>query len=428
VGQNIELLIDRLDLNGSGVGRHQKRPVFVRGALPGERIKAKVVEQKSKYLKAKPSEIIKAADARVEPKCRHYGICGGCDLQHLNSQEHLAFKQQKVAELFYRNDISQALPWQCAIQGDSWHYRRKARIGVQYNKKGQAIIGFRQQGSNSLTSIHSCPVLEESLAKIFTELQKVLDGLTTSKSIGHIEAIATDKTTLVIRQLKKLTAHDKTLWLKAAATNSWQLLIDDGQEIVPINDYQPLSYSLIEDIELSFSAKDFIQVNHKVNLAMVEQALSWLDLQPEDKVLDLFCGLGNFSLPIAKRTNSLVGVEGVQAMVDQASKNAETNGIDNCQFYQADLNSDWQEQAWSKVGFGKLVLDPARAGAYEAIEQMAKLEPPLVLYISCDPATLARDSKLLMSLGYQIEKIGLIDMFSQTKHIETMVLFRRYTN
>lgn len=186
-----------------------------------------------------------------------------------------------------------------------------------------------------------------------------------------------------------------------------------------------LSYMLEDDMHIHFSNTDFIQVNQQVNMAMIEQALTWLKPDSKDQVLDLFCGLGNFSLPLAKKVAKVIGVEGVQSMVDKALANAKMNKIDNCQFYQADLNSEWLLNTWAKNNFTKVLLDPARAGAEQAVKQIAKLNIATVLYVSCDPTTLAIDSQILLEKGYSIVKIGLIDMFSQTKHVETMVLFQR---
>ena len=230
---------------------------------------------------------------------------------------------------------------------------------------------------------------------------------------------------MVIRQLKNLNDKDRALWESAEQLNRWQVFIDDGEQVQPLTKVKPLTYALSNNIELSFKTTDFIQINHRVNVSMVEQALNWLSLKPTDIVLDLFCGLGNFSLSLAQKVKQVVGVEGVQNMVERATINAQANQLTNCRFYQTDLNADWSKQTWSQEKFNKVLLDPARAGALEAIEQLVQLPVKQILYVSCDPSTLARDAKQLISQGYKIEKIALIDMFSQTKHVETMVLFSR---
>lgn len=421
--QHATVTVNRLDQQGCGVAMLGKKPLFIDGVLPGEVAEVKIYQQNSKFAKAKLIKLVKTSVERAEVKCRHYHQCGGCNLQHLHYEPQLTFKQERVTQLFSRQGIQQGLPWQAAITSNEWHYRRKARIGVQYNKRGEPIIGFRQRESNNLTAIKNCPVLTDEFSDVFMQLREILAKLSGNNAVGHIEVIAANQKVIVVRQLTKMTASDKQEWQTFSENNQWQVYIDDGKQQLPLLSAAPLFYSLNNDVNITFSTADFIQVNHDVNQKMVHQALTWLNLQSEDIVLDLFCGLGNFSLPIAQHVKSVVGVEGVQTMVERASDNAKSNGLSNCQFYQADLNSDWQNQPWANQSFSKVLLDPARAGAYQALEQLAKLKVKSLLYVSCDPSSLARDAKLLISQGYKIEKIAIIDMFSQTKHVETMVMF-----
>jgi len=432
----IVLNIDKLDMNGCGVGRYQNKAIFIDGSLPQENVEVRLIEQKNKFSRGKLLNVNVASSKRVKVPCQHFNFCGGCDLQHLDYNEQLVFKQKKVTELFSRsgmNNISiSQLPWQDPIVGQPWHYRRKARIGVQFDKKYQATIGFRQKSTNQLVSIKSCTTLVTSLSDIFPVLRAIIAKLTIKKAIGHIEVISTQTqnrealVTLVIRQLKALNKQDRVLWQAYAKQHQWQVVFDFGVgNVEHLNTHQVLTYTLANDIDISFASDDFIQVNQGVNDAMVEQAIDWLALEANDQLLDLFCGLGNFSLPIAQKIEKVVGVEGVQTMVDKAKANAEKNQLDNCQSYQADLNSAWLEHDWAKHDFTKVLLDPARAGAEQAVLQLAQLAISTVLYVSCDPATLARDSQLLLAQGYKIVKIALIDMFSQTKHVETMILFSK---
>lgn len=455
--ERLTVCIDKLDNNGVGIARWKNRPLFIAGTLPNEIVEVKIIEQKNKYARAKIIAYKKKSEKRIEPACQHFGLCGGCDLQMLTIDEQLLFKQQKVTELFSRSfsaicEIQQMkqhnLPWQKPIYSHPWHYRRKARIGVQFDKKSQATIGFRQKSTNQLASIKTCPVLVEPINTIFPLLKKVLAQLTVKSAIGHIEVIKADvndlnatintnptqKSTpivLVIRQTKVMSDADKSLWLRSSKIFCWHIIIDDGNKQFTLTENDEdrevlLSYSIADDINIEFSSSDFIQVNHQVNLDMINQAMTWLNLSETDNVLDLFCGLGNFSLALAKKSNRVIGVEGVQVMVNKAAMNARKNGINNCEFYQADLNSDWLSQSWANDHvFDKVLLDPARAGAEEAVKQIAILNISTVLYVSCDPATLARDSAVLVSSGYKLERISLLDMFSQTKHVETMVLFTR---
>ena len=419
----LEMQVDKLDMNGVGVARYQGKPAFIAHALPGEKVKVKVTSQNNKLIKAKLLSVIDESEHREQVKCSHFYHCGGCDLQHASHTAQLEFKQDKVTQLFSRQGITD-LPWHAAISGEGWHYRRKARIGVQYDKQGKAIIGFRQKSSNDIASIKQCPILPKSAELLFTHLNDVLSQLKAKKAIGHIELIFTEQLHLVIRQLKKLTDYDKNVWLSAAEQNNWQLFIDAGEEIYPITSDCKLEYA-IDNVKLQFKPEHFIQVNAQINARMVALAIEWLSPQQNDRVLDLFCGLGNFSLAIAGSVNEVVGVEGVQDMVQQAQLNAQQNNIENCHFYQANLNADWHEQAFSKGSFSKIILDPARAGALEACQQLVDFKPEKLLYVSCEPSTLAVDAAFLIKQGYLMTKIVLIDMFSQTKHVETMVLFER---
>jgi len=447
--KKLTVKIEKLDLNGCGVAYSKKRPMFVSGALPNEIVEVRIIEQKNKYAVAKLLTVNKASKSRVEAKCQHFKHCGGCDLQHLEYSQQLSFKQNKVIELFSRagiaTDVIDNLLWQQPVSNSPWGYRRKARIGVQFDKNSQATIGFRQKATNQLVAIKSCPILVEPADNIFPQLKELISKLSVKKSIGHIEVISTDvehhdsvrkkpkKLTLIVRQIRALNEHDHKLWQVYANNNHWQIYFQESEKsnsnASSKNSADELSYRLVDGIQINFSNADFIQINPQVNSAMVEQALAWLMLNENDHVLDLFCGLGNFSLPLARKVSSVIGVEGVQSMVDKASANAAFNNIDNCRFFQADLNSQWltnkESKNWTESKFSKVLLDPARAGAELAIEQVVKLDIPTVLYVSCEPTTLARDSEILLSNGYRIEKIGLIDMFSQTKHVETMVLFSK---
>ncbi|WP_426359842.1 23S rRNA (uracil(1939)-C(5))-methyltransferase RlmD [Pseudocolwellia sp. HL-MZ19] len=432
-GQVISVVIDRLDHNGTGVGKYQNKPVFIENALPQEKVTAKIIEAKGKFFKGSVVEIVQPSEQRIKPSCKHFKTCGGCDLQHLSFEQHLSFKQQKVVDLFSRNKITAQLPWQNSINSELFNYRRKARIGVQYNKNGDPIVGFRQKGSNNLAQLKECPVLVEPIKNIFTTLKTFIQSLSLAKSIGHIEVISTQHVSIVVRQLVPLNTQDSDLWNGIEEQQEWQVYIDDGTNIKPLNATTDLYYSIdsvllnTDDkaINIYFEPKDFIQVNHNVNSKMIAQAIEWLSLKADDQVLDLFCGLGNFSLPIAKQVNRVVGVEGLDTMVNKATYNAEVNQIDNTQFYQADLNSSWANAPWVNNAYTKVLLDPARAGAYEAVSELVQLNIPHIVYVSCDPATLARDSQLLLNKGYVIEKIAIMDMFAQTKHIETMVLYKK---
>lgn len=420
------ITVNRLDPQGCGVATMGKKPIFIEGVLPNEIAEVNIYQQNSKYAKAKLIKLVTVSSDRADVKCGHYYQCGGCNLQHMQYLPQLAFKQAQVAQLLSRQLPNVNLPWQLAITDDAWHYRRKARIGVQYNKKGDPIIGFRQRESNKLTEIKSCPILVTDFTDIFIQLREILPRVSGKNAIGHIEIVAANNNAIVVRQLSTITKKDQQLWQEFRQKNKYEIYIDDGKQVKPllpeITD-NTLSYSLNDKLVIEFSVDNFIQVNHKINKKMLEQAMAWLNLQPNDVVLDLFCGLGNFTLPIAQQVAKVVGIEGVQDMVERAQANAKSNGLDNCQFYQADLNNDWKNHDWALNKYSKALLDPARAGAYEALTQLVKSKIAILLYVSCDATSLARDAKLLIEHGYKIEKIAIIDMFSQTRHVETMIMF-----
>ncbi|MEW6998345.1 23S rRNA (uracil(1939)-C(5))-methyltransferase RlmD [Colwelliaceae bacterium BS250] len=416
--------IQRLDINGDGVSRVQKKPVFVSGALVNETVEVKVIEEKSKYLRAKVLNIVTASEQRAKPKCKHFYQCGGCDLQHSSISGQLEYKKHKVEELFRRNANINDLPWQESLTTSEWHYRRKARIGVQYNKLGEAIVGFRQKNSNVLTKISSCSVLDSTFSDEFVAFTEVINSLSAVKAISHIEVIAADNPQVIFRHTRPLNKKDVQLLTEFIATKNYQLLLQDDQQVRCLDGSASdlLSYQ-VADCTLKFSSNDFVQINAKLNEKMVHQACQWLDLKTDDNVLDLFCGLGNFSLPIAKQVNSVVGVEGVDTMVQRANDNSAINQLVNCQFYQADLNAEQANWPWLDNSINKVLLDPARAGALNAVKNISEQKIKTILYVSCDPATMARDAEVLLSKGYKLDKIALLDMFAQTRHVETMALF-----
>ncbi len=290
-------------------------------------------------------------------------------------------------------------------------------------------MGFRRALSNDLIAQQVCPVLLPQLECLIVPLKALLNTLQSRMDLGHVELMYADQgVVILLRHLKALPASDRQLIEQFCQSQQINFFAQDSQQqLVCLSGSEQLSYQLSEwDCTLHFSPNDFLQVNSKVNRKMVAQALNWLALTADDVVLDLFCGLGNFTLPIAKTAAQVVGVEGVQKMVDRATANARVNGLNNVSFYQADLSAaDVSQQAWAEQGFSKVLLDPARAGAFDCMLFIAKLKPSHIVYVSCDPLTLARDSQLLLENGYKLDKLGLLDMFPQTGHMESMALFVR---
>ncbi|OAN12590.1 23S rRNA (uracil(1939)-C(5))-methyltransferase [Photobacterium jeanii] len=419
-----EIQISRLDHLGAGVGHLNKKPVFVDGLLPGEKAVVQLTEDKKQYARATVIKRLTDNADRIKPHCAIYDQCGGCNLQHLSHPAQVKAKQQSLGELmskFAKADFTeqQAEP----IVANEWQYRRCARFAVKLDKKGQLAFGFRKKQSKDIVEVQQCPVLAQGLNELLPQLRTLLSGLKGKKHVGHVELTQADNgRVLLIRHLQPFNDQDSAKILAFAEQHDLMLfLAPSSDELKHCRGDKPL-YRL-EDINLTFSPKDFIQVNASVNQTMVAQAIEWLDVQADDRVLDLFCGLGNFSLPLAKRAKALVGVEGVDEMVHRAANNAEQNGINNATFYQANLEEDVTLLSWAKEPFNKILLDPARAGAAGVMQHVIALQPQRVVYVSCNPATLARDSQPLLQQGYQLERLGMMDMFPHTGHLESMALF-----
>ncbi|WP_435236576.1 23S rRNA (uracil(1939)-C(5))-methyltransferase RlmD [Psychromonas sp. PT13] len=422
--------VEKLDHQGRGIAYFQKKPLFIDGALPGEKLDIQILESKKRYSKGAIKKINQASDLRIESSCPHYSECGGCHLQHLSHQSQLEVKANGLVSLFKRFAKQAPEQLEPAIVDQPWGYRRTARFGLQFDRKTKQLrMGFRRALSNDLIEQTVCPVLLPQLETLIVPLKTLWGGLESKADLGHVELISADQGAVVLlRHLKALSNADINALLAFSNEHQVQFYTQDSHhQLTCLNNNEQLSYQLTEwKCTLNFNATDFLQVNSNVNQQMVAQALNWLSLNKRDVVLDLFCGLGNFTLPIAKQVNKVIGIEGIQKMVDRATDNAALNQIDNAVFHQADLSaSDVEKQAWAKEEFNKVLLDPARAGAFECMPFIIKLRPSHIVYVSCDPLTLARDSQLLLDGGYKLEKLGLLDMFPQTMHMESMALFVR---
>ncbi|WP_305464657.1 23S rRNA (uracil(1939)-C(5))-methyltransferase RlmD [Photobacterium leiognathi] len=419
-----EITISRLDHLGAGIGHLNNKPVFIDGALPDETVVVQLTEDKKNYARARVIKRLKDSSARIKPHCPIYDQCGGCNLQHLSHQGQVIAKQLALTELMEKFAITEEGTTQVApIVGQSEHYRRCARFSVRMLPNGQMVFGFRKKQSKDIVDVTSCPVLATELDSLLPALRELLFGLKGRKHLGHVELVNADNgRVLLIRHLQPFNDKDLAA-IKAFATEHQLMLFlaPSSDELEQVTGEQP--YYDIEDVRLTFSPKDFIQVNRDVNQNMVEQAINWLDVQPQDRVLDLFCGLGNFSLPLARRAKAVVGVEGVDEMVARATANAVANRLDNATFYQANLDEDVTKLVWAQEQFDKILLDPARAGAAGVMQHIVNLAPSKVVYVSCNPATLARDSQILLQQGYKLARLGMMDMFPHTGHLESMALF-----
>ena len=424
--------IETLSHEVRGIARVQGKTLFVDNALPGETVKVEYAATRSKFDEGVAVEIIEASPDRCAPKCRHADVCGGCALQHMTSPAQIAAKQQILLDQLQRfGDIivPEILP---PLVAEAYGYRRKARLGVRASRSRGVVLGFREKRSNNLTAIEECPILAGDFATHLPQLKQLLTDCEGRAQISHLElAIGEDNTAIVVRHLQPLSDSDREKWLAFARETGMHLYLQPGgaesaHKVWPDDGSERLRYALPQfDLTLQFHPLDFIQVNFAINRLMVERAVALLDVQPTERVLDLFCGLGNFTLPLARRAREVIGVEGDSALIQRGIENARYNSLDNVHFHAADLTGDIRKKAWAKAGFDKILIDPPRTGAIEVVRALARFKAQKIVYVSCNPATLARDAAELNKLGYRLAKAGVMDMFPQTTHVESIALFER---
>ncbi|MVW75291.1 23S rRNA (uracil(1939)-C(5))-methyltransferase RlmD [Pseudomonas xionganensis] len=427
VGKKQKLTVERLAADGRGISFVEGRTWFISGALAGEQVEARVLGAQGKVVQARVERILSASPERRTEPCVHARVCGGCSLQHMPHADQLALKQRMLAEQLSRLAGLEPREWAAPLVGPELGYRRRARIAVRWDQKAKRLdVGFRAAASQAIIAINDCPVLVQPLQPILRALPVTLAALAKPQAIGHVELFSGTACAVLVRHTSALPDVDLAALRNFCAEQGAQLWLQGKGEPQPDQSVQPLRYAVQgEGLSLAYRPGDFVQVNQPVNDAMIAQALDWLTPQADERVLDLFCGLGNFALPLARRVRELVAVEGVQAMVERAAKNAEDNGLGNAHFYQADLSKPLADAAWAKGGFAAVLLDPPRDGALQVVQHVAKLGAARVLYVSCNPATLARDSAELQAQGYRLERAGILDMFPQTAHVEAMALFVR---
>lgn len=419
----LRLSIESLDYQGQGVAKAGGKTWFVQNALPGEQVEAKVLEEKRQYGQAQVVKFLSKSANRQTPFCAAYQQCGGCQMQHIPLDLQ---RQTKQDTLFRRLQKLQAEPISFApmIAGEDKGYRRRARLSIAW-QKNTLVVGFRQAQSSEVVPIQDCAVLEPILAALLPEIQTLLAEWTQPKSLGHIELVASDNgVAMLLRHLGEIAEKDRQNLLNFAENAKIMLFVmTEKEDIQQWRGEKP--YYEIDGLRLTFSIRDFIQVNRELNAKMVETSVNWLELDGNERVLDLFCGMGNFSLPLAQKAKQVVGVEGVGPMVAQARQNAAQNGISNAAFFQTDLAQPFANQPWAAEKFDKVLLDPARDGAFFALEHLISLAPSRMVYVSCNPATLVRDAEKLLAHGYRAEKCAVIDMFPHTGHLESITLFTK---
>jgi 23S rRNA (uracil1939-C5)-methyltransferase len=425
-----EFTIDRMSHDGRGIAQWNGKTLFVDGALPGERISARLVRDHARYAEGRLDKLLEVAPERVQPICVHYAECGGCQLQHLEPRQQINFKQAAVLqqlEVWGGVKPKHILP---PIQSATQGYRRCARLGIDYTN-GDVTLGFRKNNSRQLVQIAECSVLVQDLNRLLAPLKTWLTELHAAEAVTHLELIQTEQqTAVVLRHVQPLDSADLnalaslakalgiSVWLKGGESPQLQDL--NGQDVDP-----RLSYALA-DMQLDFHPLDFIQVNPDVNSQMVAQALHLLALKGNERVLDLFCGIGNFTLPLARKCAEVIGIEAVESMVQRGRENASKLGVNNVQFMAANLSNMSEHRLGQTCGkIDAVLLDPPRDGAKEIVAKLPQLSPKRIVYVSCNPATLARDAKVLVAAGYQLDSVGVLDMFPHTAHVESMALFVR---
>ena len=424
------ITVESLAHDGRGVAHRDGKAIFIDGALPDEEVAFEYLATHRKYDEGRVTDVLRTSPDRVEPKCPHFGVCGGCSLQHMAAAAQLGSKQQVLLDnLQHIGKVSPATLLE-PLTGPVWGYRTKARLGVRHViKKGRVLVGFREKRSTFLADLHGCEVLHPSVGRRIGEIAQLIDQLNARARIPQIEvAVAEPVTALVFRNLDPLDAADLErlaqfgvdtgihIYLQPAGPESVQLLWPNAST---------LSYRLPgQAVEIEFRPTDFTQINPVINGQIAARVLELLDLDDTHRVLELFCGLGNFTLPVARHAGEVAGVEGDAALVSRARENAQRNGLRNISFHTADLAERVTEAPWAGAAYDRVLLDPPRSGAAAAMDLLGNIRPERIVYISCHPGSLARDAdRLVNEFGYRLQAAGVMDMFPHTAHVESMALF-----
>jgi len=423
-------LIESLDLQGRGVAHVDGKAVFIDGALPGERVEYLVCERKRSYDLGTPTHRVRESSSRVAPRCPHFGTCGGCAIQHLDSRAQVATKQRVLEDALWHIGKLRAEGLLSPIHGPAWGYRRRARLSARFvEKKGGALVGFRERKSTYVADITSCDVLPPSVSALLVPLRGLVGALSIHDRVPQIEvAVGEAVTVLVLRVLEPPTSADEAALRGFADAHGVQLWLQPGgpDSVRPFHplDSPPLYYTLPEfGVQVQFLPTDFTQVNYDVNAVLVRRAMRLLAPRPGERVLDLFCGLGNFALPIARSGAAVTGIDVNAGLIERARDNARRNGL-AVEFTVADL---FDAAACARLPrWDAMLLDPPREGAIEIIKALADGAPGRIVYVSCDPATLARDAGVLVHRnGYRLAAAGVVNMFPHTGHVESIALFAR---
>jgi 23S rRNA (uracil1939-C5)-methyltransferase len=426
--------IESLDHEGRGVAHVEGKAIFIEGALPGETVSYASFRRKPTFENARADAILKASSQRVTPQCPHFGVCGGCSMQHLEPLSQVAAKQRILEDAFWH--IARLRPGNVLspIVGPAWGYRRRARLTVRkVDKKGGVLVGFHEKRSSYVAVMDSCAVLPEPISALLTPLKALVGSLSISDRLPQIEVSAGDTpTALVFRILEPLTAADEERLRAFADRHGVHVYLqaagpDTATVLHPPHADWP-AYRLPDfDITVRFQPTDFTQVNHDLNRALVRRALGLLAVQTGEKIADMFCGLGNFTLPLARMGARVIGVEGSAPLIVRAKENAVLNGLaGRIDYHVANLFTVTPEQLAGWGHFDKMLIDPPREGAIELVKALGTDAPVRIVYVSCNPATLARDAAILVNeKSYRLVAAGIANMFPHTSHVESIALFEK---
>ena len=426
-----EIQIDDLTHEGLGIARQPDgKAVFIPDALPGEKVRYLRIRRRRDHDEGRLQEVLEPADNRITPRCPHFGICGGCTLQHLEHGAQVELKQRWLLDSLSRIGKVEPEIILAPLTGSQWAYRRRARLAVRHVvKKERVLVGFRERVKPIVAVLAGCEVLDPAFARRLEALGGLIGQLSIRDQVPQIEvAVGDDAAAMVLRVLREPNDSDAALLARFASETGIHLWLQTGgpETVRPLAPDTPeLSYRLpAHDVEIRFAPDDFIQVNAEINQSMVDQALELLALQSGETVLELFSGLGNFTLPIARRVAKVTAVEGEPGLVERARRNARLNGLDNIVHEMADLTAEPTAAGWLARDYDAVLLDPPRNGASEVLPLVAARQPGRILYVSCHPGTLARDAGLLVNeRGYRLRAAGIMDMFPHTSHVESMALF-----
>ena len=425
--------IESLSHDGRGIARLNGKTTFIDNALPGEQVFFQYTFMRRKFDEGRAVEILDPSPDRVTPPCAHSLICGGCSLQHLDPAVQIQRKQAVLAEQLEHFGGLRPDRWLEPLTGPVTGYRGKARLGVKYvDAKGDTLVGFREKRNSLIADLAQCEVLIPEVGHRFRDLRALINGLDCRRRLPQIEvARGDDAVALVFRHLDPLSPADQDALVAFCRENGLQCYLQPGNEstvhrVWPEQGEERLYYRHPQaDVEMAFHPSDFTQVNAEINRRMVPLALDLLEVEAHHQVLDLFCGLGNFTIPAARRAAGVVGVEASDAMVRRGYENARRNGLENVAFHAWDLDSEPKGQPWARQRYERVLLDPPRSGALEMVRMMPQFGAEKLVYVSCNPATLARDAGELVARGYRLSGAGVMDMFPHTAHVESIALFDR---